>query len=39
MSYLCKVTWVGEERAKLPAIVFLLLCGICLEELPISLFA
>ena len=37
----CKgsVTSVGEERANLSAVVYLLLCGFCLERFPLPLGA
>ena len=31
------ITSVGEERAKLSAVVYLLLCGFCLERFPLPL--
>ena len=33
------ITSVGEERAKLSAVVYLLLCGFCLEIFPLPLDA
>ena len=33
------ITSVGEERANLSAVVYLLLCGFCLERLPLPLDA
>ena len=33
------ITSVGEERANLSAVVYLLLCGFCLERFPLSLDA
>ena len=33
------ITSVGEERANLPAVVYLLLCGFCFERFPLPLFA
>ena len=31
------ITSVGEERANLSTVVYLLLCGFCLERLPLPL--
>ena len=33
------ITSVGEERANLSAVVYLLLCGFCLERFPLPLGA
>ena len=33
------ITSVGEERANLPAVVYLYLCGFCLERFPLPLGA
>ena len=33
------ITLVGEERAKLSAVVYLLLCGFCSERFPLPLGA
>ena len=33
------ITSVGEERAKLSAVVYMCLCGFCLERFPLSLGA
>ena len=33
------ITSVGEERANLSAVVYLQLCGFCLERFPLSLGA
>ena len=32
------ITSVGEERANLSAVVYLSLCGFCLERFPATLF-
>ena len=33
------ITSVGEERAHLSAVIYLLLCGFCLERFPLPLVA
>ena len=39
MIYSGSITSVGEERANLSAVVYLSLCGFCLERFPLPLGA